>query len=308
MPNTPSNPIFRIAAMLVVGLLVLLSATLNFKYWAGQAPSPDLSYLMGGTSFLIDLIKPMTPFWLAYAIKSNKAVSVLASLLLLVTCICFSMTSAIGLSSIARFDGGTNRQAKADSYAALQQERKRIVSVIDGSITKRHPNEVKAIMLAILAEPIKRGRKSYGTIGERSKNCAKPDRRSRDGCARYTKLAAEKAAATARLVNTARLAAIDKELGKLRSNGLVAGADPQANVFAAMLGIQNVDTVRNALVILFAWSLEYAGLVVPFFLWLPEKQPSKDPSSDSATQEQSAPKSASISLLKPVPAKSSTIH
>jgi len=93
-----TNPIFRIVMMLVVGLLIILSATLNYKYWSSQAPTPDLAYLMGGTSFVIDLIKPMTPFFLVSAIKSNKALLVLATTLLLLTCISFSMASAVGLS------------------------------------------------------------------------------------------------------------------------------------------------------------------------------------------------------------------
>jgi len=289
--------------MSVIGALILLSATLNFMYWYGQAPTPNLAYLMGGTSFLVDLIKPMTPFFLAGAIRNNRPPAILTALLLLLTCVCFSMASAVGLSSIARFDGGTMREGKAASYTNLQQERRRIMTAINSSTTTQEPSEIDAEMAAILAQPIKRGRKSYGTVGERSNHCQKPERRSRDGCARYAQLAIKKATATARQGNISRLREIDQELNTLRSTGLVASADPQANVFAAMLGIENVDAVRNVLVLLFAWTLEFSCLVAPVFIWRNENDPSS-PTMPSTPEPEAAPSFAvpQVRQLRPIEA------
>ena len=295
-----SNPLLRITAIMIAGLLITLSAILNYKYWYSQAPQGELAYLMGSASFLTDLVKPLTPFFLVAAIRENNLISILAATLLLITCVCFSFASAIGLSSVARYDGGTLRHAKLETYNNLRDERARIVAAINNSRSSHAPEEIDALMKALLAQPIKRNGRSFGAVGSRSKNCRKPDRYSRDQCARHADLFAKKTMAMAKRRNIARLPTIDAKLLELQGKGLVSTADPQASLFSALIGIEDINTVRNALVVLFAWTLEYVGLILPFFLFRSKRDANESAAQTITTLHQPATMKTQLAPLKPV--------
>lgn len=241
---------FLISTLAVLAALVLISVSgaMNYLFMQGMAKTPAESYVMGGASVAVDIIKALLPVLIWWAWKDRRFGFVIPAAFVFIVFSAFSLTSAIGFAAsnrghVSALKEGANAQLAAITSEFKSQNNKR------AGLPKHRPVAIVENALAA-----KRQHRRWSS----TKGCidgGATASKSRIFCKQYFTLKAELEAAITAAHVERRLDELRRAEKSLRDRGAGGDADPQVSLFAKLSG-NDKSAVRTALVLFIACLLE----------------------------------------------------
>lgn len=253
--------ILGIFGLMAAGVLLIVSAAMNWQFGSGLGTSEMNANILGFASAAADGMKALLPFFIFAAWKQKSWSQVLAGGTLWTVCLAFSITSALGFSAMNRKDTANVRQVEAVNYADKRIDLKRSRERL-GWIPQHRPAATVAAEMRSM-EQHRRWRSSAGcTDATASKSIS--------FCQTYHTLSAEAAAGREAAKIETHIASLKAQLAKA-PKGLseTTLADPQAHFLGKLLG-QNEGKVQMGLIVLMALLVEFGsalGFYVVFSQW-----------------------------------------
>lgn len=261
--------VLGVLGVLAAAVLLAVSAAMNWRFGYSLGKTEMDGMIYGAASAAADCFKALAPFFFFAAIRNRMWSQALASAMVWVVVLAYSLTSALGHAALNRFDTAGQRAAHAESYKDLRADLKRAEEQL-GWIPQHRP------ALAVQAEiDGLKTNKAYGW----SNGCTDiKGKTSRDVCQQLHGLSSELASAQQAEVLGGRIATIKEKLANANGNGVsgsvMSDADPQAAVLsklAAFVGFGiKVEDMQTALTIFVALLLEVGsglGMYVAFATW-----------------------------------------
>jgi len=248
-----------VIGVLAAGVLLFVSAAMNWRYGFSLGRTEFDSHLYGAASAAADCMKALLPFFIFSAIRNKVWSQALASALVWVIVTGFSLTSAIGNSALNRKDTASKRTTQSLAYKDTRADLKRAQKELSW-VPQHRPMAVVESGIDTL---------KTASAWRWTKGCNKvTGPKGRAFCGKYNNLMAELAAAETSGKLELRIAGLDKKLGKATGAEL-AGGDPQAEMLAGLSGY-SVDSVQTGMALLIALLLEIGsglGLYIAFSQW-----------------------------------------
>lgn len=262
-----------ILGVLAAGVLLVVSAAMNWRFGVSLGRTEFDGMIYGSASAAADCLKALIPFFLFAAIRGKMWSQAIASAVVGVVVVSYSLTSALGHAALNRLDVSGERQAAASTYKDTRADLARAQEQA-GWIPKHRP------MLTVQADIDSAKTQSAWRW---TNGCTKvKGPKGRAFCQSYHGLQAELAAADQAAALEAKIAGLTEKLGDTKGGSVMAEADPQAAVLTKLAGTLTawnlkVDDVQTALTVFVALLLEVGsglGLYVAFSQWrLYERQP-----------------------------------
>lgn len=104
--------------------LICVSAGMNFRFGYQLGNSYIDSMLLGCASVAVDLLKALLPFFIGFALIRKHPITLFIGCIAWTFFTVFSLTSAIGFSSLTRAEYLAKREISANAYSDLRKERK----------------------------------------------------------------------------------------------------------------------------------------------------------------------------------------
>ena len=257
--------VLGVLGVLAAGVLLAVSAAMNWQFGYGLGRSEFDGQLLGAASAAADCFKALVPFFLFAAIRNRMWSQALAAVLVGVVVFSYSMTSALGFAAKQRLDSAAERTQVTQTYEGLKADLKRAEDAA-GWTPQHRPYE--AVMAAIESYKAQPGWKwSSGCKDVSSKSEQKY-------CQGLHNLEAELASAKAATANDARISEIKSKMAAFEGSAAMSEADPQAKVLADLAGLAlpnvKVEHVQTAMAIFVAFLLEIGssfGMYVAFSQW-----------------------------------------
>ncbi|MCF6199170.1 MAG: hypothetical protein L3J67_07200 [Hyphomicrobiaceae bacterium] len=251
--------------VIAAGVLLLVSASMNYTFGFGLGKTPLESYILGAGSVGADVLKALIPFLVLYAIKHRSWMQAAAGVLVWTICTTYSLTSSLGFAAHNRADTMGERTIAATQYSDLRSELKAVNTKLGWIPQHRSVAEVDADINAILDKRIQKGRSRGKTIAQVTANFTNKSWYSRKYgdqvlnlrkelaiAKNAEKLEAEKATLSSKLENT--------------STKAVTTADPQQAILSQITGL-SAEKVRLGLIVLLSLLVEI-GSGMGFFVVL----------------------------------------
>ncbi len=246
--------------VLAAGVLLAVSAALNFSFGYGLGATEFDGMILGAASVAADCFKALMPFFFFAAYRNRMWSQMAAATVLWIVVAGYSTTSAIGQVAKDRMDTAGQRTALADQYKDLRADLKRAQEQLSW-VPQHRP--VAAVQADI--DNTKNQRAWKWTAG-----CTDVSgKQGRDFCQGYHALTAEQASAEEAQTLETRIAEVSAKLGGASGQTVVAEADPQAAIFARLTGMEQAK-IQVALTLFVALLLEIGssfGLYVAFSTW-----------------------------------------
>ena len=257
-----------VLGVLAAGVLLAVSAAMNwrFGYTLGKTELDGMIY--GSASAAADCLKALVPFFFFAAIRNRMWSQAVASTVVWVVVLAYSLTSALGHAALNRLDTAGQRAAYAQSYKDLRTDLKRAENQMSWIPQHRPAQTVQADIDSM------KTKRAWGW----SKECSKvKGRQTRAFCQEYHGLQSELASATQAASLGVKIAAIKSKLAHANNaNGqaVMSESDPQAAVLSKLAAFAGfgvkVEDMQTALTIFVALLLEVGsgfGLFVAFSTW-----------------------------------------
>jgi hypothetical protein len=240
-----------------------VSMRANYLYGCGIGQSPDTKLAIAWANVAADLWKG---FGLIVAVglwrsKSRRAAIVIS--LTWLVCLCFSVSSAIGIYVQERTVLTGSREVLHVSLQDAERELHDIEQKLKVG-ERRSVAQVEAIIAATLARPVVVGDRVRGTIATLSANCAKHDSRTAEACEEVARLRTDvvRAMETARLEE--RAIVLRNTVSSLRDRGGASPPDPVGEFWAWLTrGFFSVRDVGFGLPLAFAIMIEMVSAFGP---------------------------------------------
>lgn len=235
--------------------------------------------MLGAASAAADLLKCMSPFFIAWAWRERRFVAALSGVGVFFLFAGFSLLSAIGFAAVNRSAVVESRAAGAEAYERIQHDYDRKQSELT-ALPPRRP-------AAVVAEELRAAEQSR--LWARSKNCLDAmESTSRDFCTAYYRLRPEQAAAeeAPRLENA--LASLQDRLKQLKMQGAGQESDAQVATLSVVLALPE-DRVRLALIVLVALVVELGSSLGLYLAMGPSNGPRMNINKDQDLTEASNP-------------------
>jgi hypothetical protein len=283
--------------VLAAGILLAVSAAMNYRFGFSLGKSAIDGQIYGLASAAADCFKALVPFFFFAALRNKMWSQALAAALVWTVVTGYSMTSALGHAALNRLDTSGKRAVEAAAYADLRADSKRAQEQL-GWIPQHRPAETVHSELNGL-----KGQRAWATTS----GCTDVTGRSnREFCQQFHKLTAELASGLEAQKLETRIAEIGARLANTAGGTVLAEADPQASVLAKLSGL-NVDRVQTALTLFVALLIEIGsgfGMYVAFAHWRLHDQPAprapaRTPAHTVAAAVETAPPEA-VRPLQPV--------
>lgn len=247
--------------LLAAGVLLLVSAAMNWQFGAGLGTTQMNANIFGFASASADVMKALLPFFIFAAFRQKSWSQVAAGGTLWTICLAFSITSALGFSAMNRKDIANVRQVQAVNYADKRIELKRLRER-SGWIPQHRPAATVASDMRSM-EQHRRWRSSAGCTDATAS-------KSRAFCQTYHALGAEAAAGREAAKIEARIVALKTELASA-PKGVSAETlgDPQSHFLGKLIG-KDENVVQMGLIVLMALLVEFGsalGFYVVFSQW-----------------------------------------
>lgn len=247
--------------LLAAGVLLLVSAAMNWQFGAGLGTTQMNATIFGFASASADVMKALLPFFIFAAIVQKNWSQAVAGGTLWTICLAFSITSALGFSAMNRKDISNVRQVEAVNYADKRIELKRLRER-GGWIPQHRPAATVAAEMRSM-EQHRRWRSSAGCTDATAS-------KSRAFCQSYHALGAEAAAGREAAKIETRIVALKAELASA-PKGINANTvgDPQSHFLGKLLG-KDETMVQMGLIVLMALLVEFGsalGFYVVFSQW-----------------------------------------
>jgi hypothetical protein len=253
--------ILGVLGVLAAGVLLLVSAAMNYRFGFSLGKTPTDGQIYGAASAAADCFKALVPFFFFAALRNRMWSQACAAALVWVVVTGYSMTSALGHAALNRLDMSGQRTVATAKYQDLRADNKRAQDQLNWIPAHRPPDTVAAELNVHKAQ-------RYWLL---TRECTDvKGRLAREFCQQYHKLSAELASGREAQKLEVRIAEIGGKIAKAASGSVVmAEADPQASVLAKLTGTE-VETVQSALTIFVALLIEIGsgfGLYVAFAYW-----------------------------------------
>lgn len=239
------------AALLLVSMLM----NLRFGLSLGQSDLDKTAY--AGASVAGDLIKIIAPFWIGWAWREGRYVTLCIGALLFVVTLGYSVASGLGFAAQNRAATTGERAAEIVSYTDKRQERDRLLKRLAALPPSPPPEAVEARLEAL------RGQFRWNS-SSRCTNATVPA--SIAFCARYREAEALLAAARGRAALEAEIDALSERIAAATTATAVRGdADPQVTMLLRILPILEANSAELGLAIA-AMALVELGATFGFLL------------------------------------------
>jgi len=260
--------VLGVLGVLAAAVLLAVSVAMNWRFGYSLGKTEMDGVIYGSASAAADCLKALIPFFFFAAIRNRMWSQAVASALVWVVVLAYSLTSALGHAALNRLDTAGQRAAHAQSYQDLRADLKRAGDQL-GWVPQHRP--VAAVQAEIDGLKTQRA----WTL---SNSCTDiKGKQTRDFCQQLHGLGSELGSAQQAEVLTQRIAGIKAQLTNAQSahgSGMMSEADPQAAVLsklAAYAGVSiKVEDMQTALTIFIALLLEVGsglGLYVAFSTW-----------------------------------------
>lgn len=267
--------------LVVVGIacsigLIILSAVINFRLGYRSADTEFDGWIYGLGLGLADVVKALTPFFIAWAWRHKDRLAFYAGAALFVMITANSLNGAIRFAAehqsvrqSERLGDADRRSALLTEIAAREAQEKRLG-------VPRSIGEVESAIAAALARPV-----DGGTVASVSSSCSLNRRATRKACAKVAERRAELEIARSWTENRSELSKARHALAALEGKGSNV-EDPQLDAVEGIIGwwTKTVDgrNVSLALLLLFGVVFELGsglGLYVVTTPWRTTTDPPK---------------------------------
>jgi hypothetical protein len=273
-----------VLGILAAGVLLAVSAAMNWSFGFSLGRTEIDGQIYGAASAAADVLKALVPFFFFAAIRSRMWSQAIASAVVGLVVVAYSLTSALGHAALNRFDTAGKRAVAASTYKDLRADLARAQEQA-GWIPQHRP------LLSVQAD-IDAAKTEAGW--RFTKGCNKvTGPQGRKFCQKYHSLTAELASADQGAMLEMKIADLQTKLGKSEGNSVMSAADPQAAVLAKLSSILffdvKVEDVQTALTVFIALLLEVGsglGMYVAFSQWRLYDRGTPRQSREVATQDQ----------------------
>lgn len=239
-------------AVLAATMLIVGSATVNAMFLSSLGRTPVEAAVYGAVSIAADIAKVVLPIAIAAAVAARVWLQASLASLLLLGVIGLSLTSGTGFASLTRGTVTAAREAAFARLAALEAERAALLARLSPMQAAREPAIVAAALDAVNSD----------RRWQQSGQCRTPSgAAAREFCAEAHRLRIEHATASERARLGAEELALRQRIEALRADGRIAGADPQVEALAALVGV-SAERLRAALGFGIAVVLELGAVVL----------------------------------------------
>lgn len=254
-----------VLGVLAAGVLLAVSAAMNWQFGYGLGQSEVDGQLLGAASAAADCLKALIPFFFFAALRNRMWSQAIAAAVLGLVVVSYSMTSALGFAAKQRADSTAGRQQVSETYEGLKSDLKRAEDA--AKWTPEH-RPYETILSSI------EGHKAQAAW-KWSNGCTKATSKTEQKyCQQFHALEAELAAAKAAQGHDLRIAEIKAKMAGMEGSAAMSVADPQAKVLADLTAIVipgvSVENVATAMSVFVALLLEIGssfGLYVAFSQW-----------------------------------------
>lgn len=254
-----------VLGILAAGVLLAVSAAMNWSFGFSLGRTAVDGQIYGAASAAADVLKALIPFFLFAAIRNRMWSQALASAVVGLVVVAYSLTSALGHAALNRFDTAGQRAQAATNYKDLRADLARAQEQA-GWIPQHRP------LLSVQADIDAAKTQAGWRFTNGCKKVTGPQGRS--FCQKYHALTAELASADQAAMLEMKISELQDKVSKAEGNAVMSEADPQAAVLAkltSILGVQvEVQDVQTALTVFIALLLEVGsglGMYVAFSQW-----------------------------------------
>jgi hypothetical protein len=260
--------VLGVLGVLAAAVLLAVSAAMNWRFGYSLGKTEMDGMIYGAASAAADCFKALVPFFFFAAIRNRMWSQAVASAIVWVVVLAYSLTSALGHAALNRLDTAGQRAAHAQSYQDLRADLKRAEEQM-GWIPQHRP----AMTVQAEIDGLKTNR-----FWSLTNNCAEvKGRQTREFCHQMHSLSAELASAQQSDSLGKRIDDVRKQLANTndaQGSPVMSEADPQAAVLsrlASFLGFGiKVEDMQTTLTIFIALLLEVGsgfGMYVAFSQW-----------------------------------------
>ncbi len=108
--------VFGVAGVTAAGVLLIVSAAMNWRFGYTLGKSEFESQLYGAASAAADCFKALLPFFIFAALRNRTYSQALGGALLFAVCFSYSLTSSLGFAALNRADTTGSRVLKAETH------------------------------------------------------------------------------------------------------------------------------------------------------------------------------------------------
>ena len=220
------------------GAMYAVSMRANYLYGCGIGQSADTKLAIAWANVAADLWKG---FGLIVAVGLWRAKSRRASIVVSLTwlmCLCFSVSSAIGIYVQERSVLTGSREALHVSLQDAERELHDIEEKLKVG-ERRSVAQVEAIIAATFARPLVVGDRVRGTVATVSANCSKHDGRTAEACEEVARLRTDVARARETTGLDERATVLRNTVSSLRDRGGASAPNRSVSSGRGSLGVSS---------------------------------------------------------------------
>lgn len=258
----------RWTVIVVLGIATVgmfaVSMRANYLYGYGIGQSPETKTAIAWANVGADIWKGFGLIVVVGLWRGGWRRPAAAIALTWFVCLCFSVSSAIGIYVQERTALTSGREAKHASYADAKNELAAVEAKLKKSGEHRTIGAVEAAISGVFARPVTVGERVRGTVGTLSNNCAKNDTRTAGDCVEVARLREELARAVEANRLEERAGVLRRQVHALRERGGAAAPDPVGEFWAWITrGFVSVQSVGFGLPLFFALMIEMVSAFGP---------------------------------------------
>lgn len=244
--------------------MFLVSMRANYLYGRSIGQSPETQLAIAWANVGADVWKAFGLIVAAALWRARWRRASASAFLAWAICLCFSVTSAIGIYVQERTTLTGGRLAQHASFAEARAELLALDARLKARGEQATPAEVEAAIAAVLARPVTTGERVRGTVGSISANCVRTDPRTAAACAEVASLQRDLASARENSMLEERSHLLRERIGKLQERGATLPADPAAQFWTWLTGGRlTTDSVAFGMPLFFALMIEFVSTFGP---------------------------------------------
>ena len=254
-----------VLGVLAAGVLLAVSCAMNYRFGFSLGRTEFDGQIYGAASAAADCMKALVPFFFFAAIRNRMWSQAVASALVWVVVMAYSLTSALGHAALNRLDTTGQRAATVQNYKDHRADLARAKEQLSWIPQHRPAQTVQSDI-----DALKNERAWSFTKGCTDVSGAK----GRGFCQKYHALTAEFASAEQSIALEARIADVETKIAQSSGVAVISEADPQAAVLTKLAAILTpsikVEDVQTGLAVFIALLLEVGsafGMYIAFSQW-----------------------------------------
>jgi hypothetical protein len=261
----------RSVRLLVLGALsaatagmFLISMRANYLYARSIGQSPETQLAIAWANVGADVWKAFGLIVVAGLWRTDSRRAAAAAFCAWAMCLCFSVTSAIGIYVQERAGHTGSRAAKHASLTEARTELATLDDRIKSRSEQAAPTEIEAAIAVIFARPVTAGDRVRGTVATISASCARIDLRTAAACAEVASLQRDLATSRETALLEQRAALLRERVRELQEQGATLPPDPVAQFWMWLsAGRLTADGVAYGMPLFFALMIEFVSTFGP---------------------------------------------